>query len=125
MRTDAAGKRELPEKAAHAGFVLAAVGINFRVMTLEVAVGQRGGRAMARACDIDHVQIELPDEPVQMDQQEALPRVRAPMAQQAVLDVFGFEGFTQQRIVAQVDHAGREVVAGAPVAVHLAQRVGL
>ena len=36
----------------------------------------------------------------------------------------GFSGFAKQRIVAQVDHARGEVVAGAPVGVDLAQFVG-
>ena len=37
------------------------------------------------------------------------------MAEQAVLDVFELERFFEQRVVAQIDHAGGEVVAGAPV----------
>jgi hypothetical protein len=47
------------------------------------------------------------------------------MAEQPVLDVLGLERFAQQRIVAQVDHPDRQVVAGAPEGVGPAQFVGI
>src|SRR5580704_7964057 len=46
------------------------------------------------------------------------------MPQQAVLDVLSLQRLTQQRVRAQVKHAGREIVAGAPVGVHFSQLIG-
>ena len=36
------------------------------------------------------------------------------MAEEAVLDVFGFEGFLEEGVVLEVDHPKGEVVAGGP-----------
>src|SRR4051812_9414141 len=87
VRADAARKRKLAEEAPQAGFVFAAVRIDFRVMSLEIAVRERRGCAVPWTGNVDHVQVELVDEPVQMHEQEALSRVRAPMSQQTILDV--------------------------------------
>src|ERR1700733_7939389 len=46
------------------------------------------------------------------------------MPQQAVLDVLSLQRLTQQRVRAQVQHAGGEIVAGAPVGVHFSQLIG-
>jgi len=46
------------------------------------------------------------------------------VAEQAALDVLGLQRLPQQGVVAQVDHACREVVAGAPVGVERVQFVG-
>jgi hypothetical protein len=35
--------------------------------------------------------------------------------------MLGFERFSQQRIVLEINHAGGEIVAGTPVAMYLAQ----
>ena len=55
VRTYASRKRELPEEFEHARFVTALIRINFRVMPFEIAVGERGGRAVAGAGDIDDI----------------------------------------------------------------------
>ena len=47
-----------------------------------------------------------------------------PVAEQALLDVLPHQRLAQQRVVAQVDHAGGEVVARAPEGVRLAQLLG-
>jgi hypothetical protein len=125
MRTDPARKRKLAEKALHAGFIFAAVGIDLRVTAFKVAVRQRRRCTMAGTGHVDDVQVEFLDEAIQVHQQETLTGIRAPVPEQAPFDVFGLERFAQQRIGAQVNHAGREVVACAPVAVHLAQRFGI
>jgi hypothetical protein len=46
------------------------------------------------------------------------------VSEQPFLHVLGLERLAQQRVVAQVDHAGGEVVAGAPEAVGLAEFLG-
>jgi hypothetical protein len=43
------------------------------------------------------------------------------VAQQAMLHLFGFEGFFQQGIISQVNHADGQVVTGPPVGMHFVQ----
>ena len=52
------------------------------------------------------------------------PRARSPMSEQAILDVLGLERLFEQRIVPQIDHAEREILAGAPVGIGFSQFVG-
>jgi hypothetical protein len=40
------------------------------------------------------------------------------MAQQAVFDMFGLQGLLEQRIVFEVDHAHRKVIARTPIRIH-------
>ena len=119
VAADAAGKRELAEELEHAGFVLALVGIDLRVVAFEIAVGEGGRRAVAGAGDVDHVEIVFLDEAVEVDPDEGLAGIGAPMAEQAILDVLRLERLAQKRIGAQIDHAGGEIVAGAPVGIDL------
>ena len=49
------------------------------------------------------------------------PGRRAPMAEQARLDVLGSQRLAQQRIVEQIDLADREIVRGAPIAIDEAE----
>ena len=49
------------------------------------------GAAVAGAGDENHVQIMLPDQTVEMDVDEIKARRRAPVAQQARLDVLGLQ----------------------------------
>ena len=93
-------------------------------MAFEIAVGERGGRAVAGAGDVDDVERILFDEAIEVDPDEGLAGVGAPVAEQAVLDVLGLEGFAEERIVAEEDHAAGEVVAREPVGVHAAKLVG-
>jgi len=44
-----------------------------------------------------------------------------PVAEEAVFDVFGLEGFFEQRVLLEVDHAESEVVAGGPEGVGLVE----
>ena len=46
------------------------------------------------------------------------------MAEQTLLDVLGPQRLAQQRILTQIQHADAQIIAGAPVGVHLAQFVG-
>ena len=78
--------------------------------------------AVARARDVDHVQIVLLDDAVQMGVDEVQPRRRAPVAEQARLDVRQGERFLQQRIVVEIDLPDRQIVRRAPVGVHLVEQ---
>src|ERR1700682_6329333 len=82
VRTYSSGKRELPEEFEHARFVAALIRIDFGVMTFEIAVGQRGWRAMPGTGDINDIQVVLLDEPIQVHPNQRLARIGAPMAKQ-------------------------------------------
>jgi hypothetical protein len=79
---------------------------------------------MAGAGHEDGVQIVFDDQPVEVDIGEGQPWTRPPVSEQALLDVFGAERLAQQRVVAQIDHAGGQVVAGAPVGVDTLELLG-
>jgi hypothetical protein len=121
---DPAGKRKLSEQLPQPGFVLRDRGVDFAVRALEICIRHEGRPAMTRAGDVDHVEVALLDDPVQVHVDEILPRCRAPMPQQPPLDVRGLKRITQERIIEQIDLADREVVRGAPVGVHLQEQVG-
>ena len=77
---------------------------------------------MARARDIDDVQVVFLDDPVQVGIDEIQPRRRAPVAEQARFDVGQLERLLQQRIVVEINLADREVVRRAPPGVQLVQQ---
>ena len=120
---DASGKRELEEQLSQPGFVLADVGIDLAVGALEIGVAHDGGAAVSGARDVDHVEVVLLDDAVQVHVDEVLPGGRAPVPEQHVLHVRERQGPLQQRIVVEIDLADREVVRGAPVGVHPARAV--
>ena len=93
------------------------------VRAFQVAVRHDTRPAMARAHDVDHVQVVVLDEPVQVNVEQVQTRCRAPMAQQARLDVGERESPLQQRVVLQVDLPDRQVIRRTPVSVHLVQGV--
>ena len=90
---DAAGERELGEEPLHALFVRGDVRIDLAVGSLEIGVRDQARPAMPGAGDVDHVQVVLLDEPVQVDVDEVQTRRRSPVAEQPRLDVFLCEGF--------------------------------
>ena len=119
---NAAGKRELKKELPQPGLVLADVGIDLAVGALEVGVAHDGRAAVPGTGDVDHVEVVLLDDPVQVHVDEVLPGRRAPVAQQHVLHVRERQRPLQQRIVVEVDLADRQVVGGAPVGIHPAEQ---
>ena len=95
MTADAAGEGKLLEETPHALFVLTHLGIDLRVGTLEIHRPQYAGRAMAGAGEKDGIQVVTQDHAIQMRVHERKTGTGAPMTEQAVLDVFGFERFAQ------------------------------
>src|SRR5215472_15373566 len=73
---------------------------------------------MPWAGDVDHVQVVLFDEPVQVDVDEVEARRGSPVAEEPRLDVVFRERLLQQRVVVEIDLADRKVVGGAPVRVY-------
>ena len=121
---DAAGERELREEPLHARLVLADVGINLAVGSLQVGVGHQRRPAVPGAGDVEHVQVVFLDDPVQMDVEEVLARRGSPVTEQARLDVLELQRLLEERVVHQIDLADGQVVRGPPVGVHLAQLLG-
>ena len=72
---------------------------------------------MARAGDVDRVEVARADRAVQVRVEEVQPGRRAPVAEQPRLDVLEAQRLAQQRVVEQVDLPDRQVVRGAPVGV--------
>ena len=124
MAADAAGERELLEELEHPLDVLALVRKDLGVGPLEIDGPQHPGRSVPGTGQEDRVQVVLVDQPIEVDVGKAQPGTRAPVAQQALLDVLRLERLAEQGIALQVDHADREVVARPPVRVDLAQLVG-
>ena len=121
---DAAGERELAEQLAHALAVGGDVRVDLAVGPLQVGVGHEAGPAVTRAGDVDGVQVPVADDAVHVGVDEVEAGRRAPVAQQARLDVLGPQRFAQQRVGQQVDLADREVVGGPPVRVETIRLVG-
>src|SRR5205823_3207603 len=67
MAGDAAGKAELGKQTLEPVLILAGVRINFAVGPFQVSVGDQGWSAMPGAGDVQHAQVMLLDEPVQVD----------------------------------------------------------
>ena len=118
MAGNTAGKRELGEQLLHPGLVLTHVGIDLAVGALEVGVGDQGRTAVAGAGDVEHVQVVLRDDPVEVHVDEVLPRRGAPMPDHQRFHIRERQWPLQQRIVVQIDLADRQVVRRPPVRVH-------
>jgi hypothetical protein len=116
-----AGERELLEEPLQAGLVLADVGVNLAVRPFEVSIGHQCRPPVPRAGDVEHVQVVLLDDPVQVNVEEVLARRGSPMAEQARLDVLELQRLLEEWVVHQVDLADGQVVRGPPVGVYLAQ----
>src|SRR3974377_2166452 len=87
VAADAAGKGELLEERTHPFYILALVRINLRIGTLQIDRRQHTRRAMAGASQEDRVEVVLVDQAIEMNVDEAQPRTRSPVAQQAKLDM--------------------------------------
>ena len=90
-----AGKGELLEQALHALFGLLNIGIKLAVRALEIRVRDKSRAAMAGPGDINGVQIKFLDRPVHVHVDEIQAGRRAPVAQQARLDVLDLQRLAQ------------------------------
>ena len=79
---------------------------------------------MTRTGNVNHVEVVLPDHAIEVNPGKCLPRIGTPVTEQAILEVLGQQRLAQQWIVAQVNHARAEIVAGTPIGIHIAQLVG-
>ncbi len=118
---DMARKGELLEELLQPFGILALVRIDLRVGPFEINGTQHARCAVAGPGHEDQVEVVLDDHPVQMHPDEGQRRARAPVTEQAVLHMIRFEGLLEQRVVLQVDHSHREVVARPPIGVRQLQ----
>ena len=72
---------------------------------------------MARARDVERVEVARPDRPVQVRVDEVEPGRRPEVPEQARLDVLADERLAEQRVVEQEDLPDGQVVRRAPVRV--------
>src|SRR5687768_9541931 len=112
---------KLLEQFAQTVFVLGDARIKLAVSSFQVDVGDDPGAAMAGTGDIDHGQIVLPNHAIQMNVYEVQSRSRAPVAQQARLDMLGFERLFKQRIRQQVNLPDGKIIGGSPVGIERAE----
>ena len=117
MARDPARERELPEQPPQALFVLLDVRVQLAVGALEVGVRDHARTTVARAADVDRVQIAGAYLAVQVRVDEVQARCRAPVAEQPRLDVLGLQRLAQQRVVEQVDLPDGEIVRSTPVGI--------
>jgi hypothetical protein len=75
---------------------------------------------MTRTRDVDHVQVVLGDQPVQVNINEIQAWRRSPVAEQPRLYVIQSQRLPQQRMVLEVNLSNRQVIGGAPPRVHFA-----
>ena len=112
------GKRKLLEELLHAFRIFALVRIDLGVGAFEICRPQHPGRAMARPGHENHIEVVFDDHPVEMHPNEGQRRARAPVAEQPVFHIFSLQGLLEQRVILEIDHAYRKVIARPPIRIH-------
>jgi hypothetical protein len=120
MGGDAAGEGELLEKLSHAVLVPGYVGVDLGVAAVQPVLSHHGVAAVAGAGEIDHVQVAVADDAVQMGIDKVLPGHGAPVADNLLLDLLALQRLLQQGIVQQVELCASQIVRRAPPQVHFA-----
>src|SRR5581483_7163199 len=105
VAADSSRERELLKEFAQSFWILAFFWINLRVGSFEISWAQNPGRAMSRPGEEYHVEIIFLYQSVQMDIDKRQARTGSPVPEQAVLDMLRTQGFRQQRIFLQINHA--------------------
>ena len=100
---DAPRERELLEQPLHALFVQRDVRIHLAIRAIEPRIRHQGWTAMTGTGDVDHVQITLVDDAIEMRVDEVQSRRGAPVTEQPRLDVFSQQGPGEQRVVVQIN----------------------
>src|SRR5665647_1966569 len=115
---NAARERELSKKPLHPGLILRDSGIQLAVATLQMSIRHHCRPAVARAGNINHVEIVLVDDAVHVHINKIQTGGGAPVAEQTRLDVRNQERFFQQRIIEKVNLSYRKIVGSTPIGVH-------
>ena len=98
--------------------------IALRVGPFQIGLRHQARAAMAGTDDVDHVQIVFLDQPIEVDVEKIQSGRRAPVPEQARLDVLERERGFEQGIALQVNLADREVIRCAPIGVHPVEEIG-
>ena len=106
------------KQAFHALFIRRNAWVHLTIGPFEVGVRDESGTTVSGAGDVDHVEVVLFDQPVQVNVDEVQTRCRSPVAEQARFDVLLCERLLQQRVVIEVDLTDGEVVGGPPIRIH-------
>jgi len=77
--------------------------------------------AVTGSGQIDHIQIIVPDDPVEVGIYEILAGAGSPVPDDGLLKIFGNQRPFEQRIVKQIELAGSQIICGAPVCIYLFQ----
>ncbi|KAG9954467.1 D-xylulose 5-phosphate/D-fructose 6-phosphate phosphoketolase, partial [Aureobasidium melanogenum] len=119
VTANASRERELLEEALHAIGILRLVGVNLRVDTLEVTVGNDSRSTVSRTRNKESIKVVLLDQTVHVNVCEGLTSVRAPVSKETRLDVLNLERFLEKRVLSEVKHTQAQVHAGMEVAIDL------
>ena len=111
---DAAGRGELAEQPAYAVGVLRDLREALGVGALEVARGDESRTAVTGTGEVDHLLAGRLDQARRVGVDERQAGARAPVAEQARLDVGVGQRLAQERVGHEVDLADGEVVVRAP-----------
>src|SRR5271156_725636 len=105
---------ELPKEPSQAIPIAFDRRITFGVRPFEIAVRHQPRTTVTGADDINHIQIVLFDQSVQVDINEVETGGGTPVAQQTRLDVLELERGFEQGIVLQINLPNRKIVRRAP-----------
>ena len=123
MAGNSAGKRKLLEQLFEPSLVLADVGINLAPGPFEVNVAHDRGAAVAGTGDVEHIEVILFDDPIQMHIDEVLTRRGAPVSDHQRLHVRQLQRLSQQGVVIEIDLADGQVISGPPIGIDLAELI--
>src|SRR5690606_1481801 len=110
-------KRELAKQGEHSCLVLRHGGIHFAVRSFEPSVGNDGRAAMARAADVDHIDVMSLDGTIQVNIDEVQAGRGTPMAKKPGLDMVDSQRLPEQRVVQKIDLPYRKEVCRPPVSI--------
>ena len=113
----AARRRELAEEPLQAVGVPCDRGVDLAVGALEVRVREESRAPVAWTGQVDDVRVDLSDQAVQMDVDQAETGRRAPVPEEPGLHVLGPERLAEERVLPEIYLPDGEVVRGTPVGV--------
>src|SRR5260370_23576217 len=121
MAGNSARKGELQEQPLHPFLVLRDLRIKLAVAPLQPGIRHQRRAAVSGSGDINHVEVEYADQPVEVRVDQVEPGAGTRVTEQARLDVMGLDRLAQQRVVEQVNLADAKVVGGTPPSIDRTQ----